>query len=126
MKNITIVIAALALSFNAVANTGKVENKPKPTAAAKAEAKAPATAKATLDTAASTATWTGKKVTGSHTGKISFKDGEFEYKKGKLVKGELDMDLTSITNDDVKDAEYNKKLVEHLKNADFFNVEKFL
>lgn len=110
-----IAFAALALTFNAMANTPKA--KPAAKAAAKEEAK--------LDVAASTATWTGKKVTGSHTGKVSFKDGEFEYKKGKLVKGEVEVDLTTITNEDVKDAEYNKKLVGHLKSEDFFNVEKF-
>ncbi len=115
MKNVTIAIATLALSLNAAANTAKTTtNSNKPT-----------TTKATLDVAASTLTWTGKKVTGSHTGKVSFKDGEFEFKNNKLSKGEVDIDLNSITNEDVKDAEYNKKLVEHLKGEDFFYVEKF-
>lgn len=116
MKNITIAIAALALSFNAVANEATKEKK---------APKAAAASKATLDVAASSATWTGKKLAGTHTGKVSFKDGEFEYKKGKLVSGEVDVDLSSITNEDVKDAEYNKRLVGHLKSEDFFGVEKF-
>lgn len=115
MKNIMIAFAALALSFNAAANTTKK--------AAKKDAKTAVEAK--LDTAASSATWTGKKVSGTHTGKVMFKDGEFQYKKGKLVSGEVDIDLTSITNEDLKDAEYNQKLVGHLKSEDFFYVEKF-
>ena len=110
MKNITFAIAALALSFNAMANTANKDNK---------------VIKATVDVAASSATWTGKKLAGTHTGKVSFKSGEFEYKKNKLSKGEVVIDLTSITNEDLKDAEYNKKLIGHLKSEDFFNVEKF-
>ncbi len=114
MKNITFTIAALVLSFNAVAN----DNKP-------TKPQAPATAKATLDTTASAAVWTGKKIAGPHTGKVNFKEGAFDYKKGKLTKGNVVIDLNSITNDDVKDADYNKKLVEHLKGEDFFNTAKF-
>jgi polyisoprenoid-binding protein YceI len=33
--------------------------------------------------------------------------------------------MASITDIDLKDAEYNKKLLNHLKSDDFFNVEKF-
>jgi polyisoprenoid-binding protein YceI len=110
MKNTTLVIAALALSCSAMANAAKTT---------------PAITKATLDVAASSANWTGKKLAGTHTGKVSFKDGAFEYKNNKLVKGEVNVDLTSITNEDLKDAEYNKKLVDHLKSDAFFDVEKF-
>jgi polyisoprenoid-binding protein YceI len=108
MKNIMIVFAAF-IALNATANEAK-------------KATTPANAK--LDVAASSAVWTGKKVTGSHTGKISFKDGSFEFKNSKFVKGEIVADLNSITNDDVKDAEYNAKLVGHLKGEDFFDVSK--
>ena len=33
------------------------------------------------------------------------------------------MDMTSLSCTDIKDADNNKKLVGHLKSADFFNVE---
>jgi polyisoprenoid-binding protein YceI len=33
--------------------------------------------------------------------------------------------MKSITDDDLKDAGYNQKLVGHLKTDDFFGVEKF-
>jgi len=81
--------------------------------------------KATLDVTASSATWTAKKLAGTHTGKISFKEGEFEFKKGKLVKGEVEADLNSITDEDLKDADSNKKLLGHLKSEDFFDTAKF-
>lgn len=112
MKNITIVFAALAMSLSAQANVKK-------------ENAAKGASFANLDVAASSAIWTGKKLAGTHTGKISFKGGKFEYNKNKLKSGEVVVDLNSITNEDVKDAEYNKKLVGHLKSDDFFGVEKF-
>jgi len=104
----TLVMAMMALALNASAT----------------ETKKSALSKATLDTSTSSATWTGKKLAGTHTGKITFKEGAFEF-KGKSVKGSVTADLASITNDDVKDAEYNAKLVGHLKGEDFFHVEKF-
>ena len=35
------------------------------------------------------------------------------------------IDMSTITNTDLEDAEYNAKLVNHLKSDDFFGVEKF-
>ncbi len=77
-----------------------------------------------LDTAASFAVWTGKKLAGTHSGKILFKGGKFEFKKNALSGGEVVADLNSITNEDVKDPTYNQKLVGHLKGEDFFDVAK--
>jgi len=79
---------------------------------------------ANLDTASSYAVWTGKKLAGSHSGKILFKGGKFEFKKNTLSGGEIVADLNSITNEDVKDPTYNQKLVGHLKGEDFFDVAK--
>ena len=107
MKNLMIAIAVLALSLNSFAGTAKK------------------TKKATIDVAASSVIWTGKKIGGSHTGKVSIKKGEVEYKNNKFVKGFVSIDLTTITNDDLKDPTYNQKIVSHLKSEDFFNVEKF-
>jgi len=69
--------------------------------------------------------WLGKKVTGEHTGNIKIKEGSFEVKKDKIVSGTFVIDMTTITNTDLTDAEYNGKLVGHLKSDDFFGVEKF-
>jgi polyisoprenoid-binding protein YceI len=78
-----------------------------------------------LDTTKSTATWTGKKVTGSHTGTIQFKDGKFEVKYHTISSGEVTIDMTTIKDKDLTDAEYNKKLVGHLSSPDFFDVAKY-
>jgi polyisoprenoid-binding protein YceI len=41
-----------------------------------------------------------------------------------LTGGKFVADLTSITNTDLTDKEYNGKLIGHLKSDDFFAVEK--
>jgi len=69
--------------------------------------------------------WTAKKVTGQHFGHIKLMDGSLTLKDNKIVGGIFNIDMQSITNDDLADAGYNQKLVGHLKTDDFFGVEKF-
>ncbi len=69
--------------------------------------------------------WTGEKLTGKHYGKITIKEGSLTIKSGNLTAGSFVMDMNSITNEDVESAEYNAKLVNHIKSDDFFNVAKF-
>jgi polyisoprenoid-binding protein YceI len=72
----------------------------------------------------STLGWVGKKVGGQHNGTIALKSGSVQVKGDQLVGGTFIFDMTSIKVDDLKDAEWNGKLVGHLKNDDFFAVEK--
>jgi len=74
---------------------------------------------------ASSIEWTGKKIGGTHDGNIQLKSGSLEMKNGNITGGEFVVDMTSITNNDLKDPDYNGKLVGHLKSADFFNVEEY-
>lgn len=69
--------------------------------------------------------WTGEKVTGEHTGTISLKDANLKMKDNTIVEGKFIIDMSSITNTDLIDAEYNQKLVGHLKSDDFFSVAKY-
>ncbi len=69
--------------------------------------------------------WTGKKVTGQHVGHIKLTDGMLTIKDNKITSGTFNIDMKSITDDDLADAGYNQKLVGHLKSDDFFGVEKF-
>ncbi len=78
----------------------------------------------TVDTKATTATWTGKKVTGQHTGNISISKGALVADGKTLTSGNFEFDMNSITCTDLTDKGYNDKLVGHLKNDDFFSVEK--
>jgi polyisoprenoid-binding protein YceI len=100
MKNVLLLIA-LVFSFNTFAGQSyQIDNK-------KSDLK-----------------WTGKKVTGKHFGKITFKSGEIKVKEGQLVGGEFVVDMTSITVDDI-DGEWQAKLLKHLNSNDFFNVNKY-
>ncbi len=78
-----------------------------------------------LDTSKSSIEWTGKKVAGKHNGHINFVSGSLT-KQGKIFNsGHFVVDMKSITNKDLTDAETNAQLVGHLKSDDFFGVEKF-
>lgn len=83
--------------------------------------------KAMADVVNSSIQWTGKKKVGSsHTGKVALKEGYVIVDKdGQPVGGKFVIDMTSITNDDVKVATMNEKLVEHLKSDDFFSVATY-
>ncbi len=69
--------------------------------------------------------WLGKKIGGQHEGNIQVKSGYFEIKNDKILEGNFVIDMTSITNTDLKDEGYNQKLVGHLKSDDFFGVENY-
>ena len=68
--------------------------------------------------------WTGKKVAGKHSGNVSIKKGEIIVQDGTVGQAELVLDMKTITNTDLTDEQWNKKLVDHLKSDDFFSVEK--
>ncbi len=78
-----------------------------------------------INTSKSVIAWTGKKVTGQHTGNLSLKSGELVMKKGKITGGTFEIDMKSMTNTDIKDAGMNQKLIGHLKSEDFFSVDKY-
>lgn len=69
--------------------------------------------------------WVGSKVIGSdHTGTISIKNSDLEFKDGVLTGGSVVADMTSITCTDLE-GEWNAKLVGHLNSDDFFSTDKF-
>lgn len=76
----------------------------------------------TINNKVSSVEWIGKKVTGEHTGTIMIKEGKLALHDGQLEKGKVTIDMTSILCTDLK-GEWADKLVGHLKNADFFDVE---
>jgi polyisoprenoid-binding protein YceI len=112
-KEFFIIIGSLLMSFGAWAQ------KPKKVAAPVSKA-----VTYSLDTKQSLLTWNGKKVTGEHTGNLMLKSGSLVIEGSHLTGGEFVIDMTSLTCTDLKDAEWNKKLVDHLKNDDFFSVDK--
>lgn len=83
----------------------------------------PVSSQAKVDLTKSKITWLGKKVTGQHHGNISLKSANLEFNKSKLTGGEFEMDMNSITCNDMQ-GEYANKLVNHLKSDDFFSSAK--
>ena len=77
-----------------------------------------------VDPAQSTLTWTGKKVTGQHTGNVKLSDGSLVFEGTTVKSGSFDIDVASITVTDIADKTSNEKLVGHLKADDFFGTEK--
>lgn len=81
-----------------------------------------------VDPASSQVAWTGtKKLGSSHNGNVNVKDGHFDVNdKGDVTGGTIVIDMTTISNEDLKsDPDSQKKLVTHLTSADFFNVSKY-
>ncbi|MCW5911453.1 MAG: YceI family protein [Cyclobacteriaceae bacterium] len=72
-------------------------------------------------------TWTGTKVIGLHQGTVKVKEGKVMMKDSKLTGGYVVIDMTTITCTDIPDTDPvpKKRLENHLKDADFFDVEKF-
>lgn len=68
--------------------------------------------------------WTGKKVTGKHTGTINLKDGFFTMEGDNITGGEFVIDMTSINCTDLS-GDSKGQLEGHLKSDDFFGVENF-
>lgn len=80
-----------------------------------------------IDTNASKVEWkAGKKLGSFHNGEVKLKSGEISTDpKGQPSGGNFSVDMKTITDHDLTDPAYNKKLVGHLSSDDFFNVEKF-
>ncbi len=76
-----------------------------------------------VDTKKSKLVWTGKKVTGAHTGTLKVKSGNLKYDGSNLTGGEFVIDMTSINTTDLS-GEWKTKLDNHLKNSDFFATDK--
>jgi len=81
--------------------------------------------KAEVDTKKSSIEWFGEKIGGQHEGNIEVKSGYLELKNEKIVEGNFVVDMTTITNTDIEDEDYNQKIVGHLKSDDFFGVEEY-
>lgn len=77
-----------------------------------------------VDASKSVVKWHAKKVTGEHLGTVELSSGSLLVDGTKVTGGSFEMDMTSIKCTDLTDANYNAKLITHLKSDDFFSVEK--
>jgi len=77
-----------------------------------------------LDTTATQVEWVGKKLAGEHRGMVPVKSGELVVLGELLTGGSVVVDLTKLNVTDIKEKEYNDKLVGHLHSGDFFDTAK--
>ncbi len=82
------------------------------------------TASFNVNTAESTVSWKAHKVTGSHEGTITIKNGQLDLNEGVLTGGSFDIDMTTITCTDLE-GEWKGKLEGHLHSPDFFSTAEF-
>jgi len=85
----------------------------------------PAASKFKVDSKASSLVWTGKKLTGQHSGNVPVSAGKLVVENKVLKQGTFEIDLSNLTVTDIADKEGNAKLVGHLKSDDFFAVSKY-
>lgn len=81
--------------------------------------------KYSIDKKASVVIWRNPKLfaeKGGHSGFVSISRGELIMEKENLVGGFVEVDMNTITDEHHQG---NNNLVEHLKDADFFDVKKF-
>ncbi len=112
-----VVISAMLASCNQAPDAAKAET------ADKQEAAAGEGVAYTVDIAESTVGWLGTKPVGQHNGEFKLSSGSLTVADGAVVGGNFVIDINSIKNFDLDDAETNGKLVGHLKSADFLDAE---
>lgn len=78
-----------------------------------------------VDVNASSIKWTGYKPGSSHHGTIALKEGNLIVGADQTASGSFVIDMNAIVDEDITDAKMNEMLVNHLKSADFFDVEKY-
>ncbi|WP_020527705.1 YceI family protein [Flexithrix dorotheae] len=77
-----------------------------------------------FDTENSKVNWHATKITGEHNGTVDLSEGSFTVSNGSISSGTIQLDLNSIYVIDLEGKEeMQTKLTNHLKSADFFNVE---
>lgn len=78
-----------------------------------------------IDVAKSKVEWTGRNLTGAHSGTIKLREGLIEIENGHPARGAFTLEMSTIENTDIEDAAMRKMLVRHLASDDFFDVPRF-
>ncbi|MDX1910100.1 MAG: YceI family protein [Saprospiraceae bacterium] len=60
-----------------------------------------------------------------HEGTITVESGELWVNQGQLLRGKATLDMNSISVSDIKDPGERRDLESHLKDADFFETNKY-
>lgn len=121
MKKSILTLALISLAFTAC----KENKKDKVEVKEAVEVKKEVEKEGNVNITTSTISWKGTKPGGSHDGTVNLSTGTLTLEEGAIKGGEFVIDMNSIKCLDIPEGEDNQKLVGHLKNDDFFSVEKF-
>ncbi|MCB1139356.1 MAG: YceI family protein [Leptospiraceae bacterium] len=80
--------------------------------------------KQSINLADSKISWIGTKLTGQHNGTIKLKSGHILLDGDQIKGGEFVMDMSTIEVHDLT-GENKQKLEKHLRDTDFFEIQKF-
>jgi rhodanese-related sulfurtransferase/polyisoprenoid-binding protein YceI len=69
--------------------------------------------------------WIGRNLNNRHIGQLAVLEGELVIAAGCPSTGRIVVDMHSLTNFDLLDADYRNMLISHLKSDDFFAVDRF-
>jgi len=78
-----------------------------------------------LDTETSLVRWTGRNLFNHHQGTLKLSSGNIEVQNGVLQSARFTLDMNSIACEDLVDTAYNAMLIHHLRDDDFFAVDRF-
>ena len=78
-----------------------------------------------IDTETSLVRWTGRNLFNHHHGTIKLATGNIEVQNGVLQSARFTLDMNSIACEDLVDTAYNAMLIHHLRDDDFFAVDRF-
>ena len=69
--------------------------------------------------------WTGRNLFNHHDGTVRLASGEVRFRSDKLEAAVFEVDMESIACEDITDLGANAMLIRHLRDADFFEVDRF-
>lgn len=78
-----------------------------------------------VDVSTSIVRWTGRNLFNHHSGTLKPGSGELHFSENRLAGGRVVLDLNSIACEDIADPETNAMLIRHLRDADFFLVDRY-
>jgi polyisoprenoid-binding protein YceI len=79
----------------------------------------------TVDVGRSEIGWVGKSIDDAHRGKIQLDSAVVQVQDGTVRSILVVADMRRISVEDITDPEGNREFVDHITNADFFEVDKY-
>ena len=78
-----------------------------------------------VDLETSIVRWTGRNLFNHHSGTVRLAGGQIEVANGQLLRASFSLDMNCIACEDLVDSTYNAMLIRHLRDEDFFAVDRF-